>query len=396
MSDRIEALDVLRGVALLGILIMNVQAFAMPYAAYLNPTAWGRLEGIDLAAWLAAHLLADQKMMALFSMLFGAGLVIFAERAEARGHSALRLHYRRNGWLMVFGIAHAYMIWYGDILYTYAVCALVLYPCRHLAPVRQLVLGFLLLAVASLLFLVLGGALVTWPEAERQAFESGWSPPAEQLAAELERYRSGWMEQLPHRAALALEAQTFTLLAWGFWRAAGLMLIGMALYRLDVLTGWAARRSYLALIGVGVLLGLPLVAYGVYWNFANDWGPRSLFFGSQFNYWGSVLVGLGWVGGVMLTLRSGHLPRLRQRLAALGRTAFSQYILQSVLCSLIFYGHGLGWFGQVERSGQLAIVLAIWLLQLWLAPLWLHHFRYGPLEWLWRSLTYGQWQPFLR
>lgn len=396
MRDRIEALDVLRGVALLGILVMNVQAFAMPYAAYMNPTAWGRLEGIDLAAWIVAHLLADQKMMALFSMLFGAGIVMFAERAEARGDSALSMHYRRNGWLMLFGIAHAYLIWYGDILFTYAVCAFALYPCRRFPPLRQLSLGVLSLAVVSLLFLAFDGAMSTWSEPQRLAFETEWLPPAEELAEVIERYRSGWVEQLPHRAELAFEMQTFTLLVLGFWRAAGLMLIGMGLYRLGVLTGEASGRTYLALVGVALLFGLPLVAYGVHWNFAHGWGPRSMFLGSQFNYWGSVLVSLGWVGGVILILRSGSLPGLRCRLAALGRTAFSQYILQSVLCSLIFYGHGLGWFGQVERSGQLAIVMAIWWLQLWLAPLWLRHFRHGPLEWLWRSLTHGQCQPFRR
>ncbi|MGQ4877032.1 DUF418 domain-containing protein [Billgrantia sp. LNSP4103-1] len=396
MHDRIEALDVLRGVALLGILVMNVQAFAMPYAAYLNPTAWGRLEGTDMVAWVVAHLLADQKMLALFAMLFGAGIVLFADSAESRGLSPLSLHYRRNGWLMLFGLVHAYLIWYGDILFTYAICAFALYPCRHLSPARQLSLGMALLAVASLLFMLFDGMMSTWSEAERLAFEADWSPSAEQLAAEVERYRSGWVAQMPHRAVLALEAQTMTLLVWGFWRAAGLMLIGMALFRLGVLTGQAERRVYLAMLGMALLLGLPLVAYGVHWNFSNGWGPRSLFFGIQFNYWGSVLVGMGWLGGVMLVIQAGRLPRLRFRLAAVGRTAFSQYILQSVLCSLIFYGHGLGWFGKLERSEQFAVVLAIWLLQLWLAPRWLRHYHHGPLEWLWRSLTYRQWQPFRR
>ncbi len=386
----------LRGVALLGILLMNVQAFSMPYAAYMNPTAWGRLEGIDLAAWLFAHLATDQKMMAIFSMLFGAGIVLFSERAEARGESPWRLHLRRNVWLLCFGLAHAYLLWYGDILFLYGICALALYPCRHLRPSRLFALGLASLALASLLFLYLGGALTQWPEAQRLALESAWQPSPERLAAEVERYRGGWLEQLPHRAALAFEAQTSTLVSWGFWRAGGMMLIGMALYRLGVLTGRADASVYWSLLGAALLLGLPLVGYGVYWNFANDWGPRSLFLGSQFNYWGSLPVSLGWVGAVMLLLRRGRPTGLRHRLAALGRMAFSQYLLQSVLCSLIFYGHGLGWFGGVERSEQLLIVVAIWFVQLWSAPLWLRHFRFGPLEWLWRSLTYRRRQPFLR
>jgi uncharacterized protein len=396
MSDRIEALDVLRGVALLGILVMNVQAFAMPQAAYMNPTAWGRLEGVDLAAWLVSHLLADQKMMALFSMLFGAGIVLFTERAEAAGRPVGSLHFRRQGWLLLFGVVHAYLIWYGDILFTYAVCGMLLYPCRRLSPAIQLILGLTLLSVASAIFLFLDGTMSMWPEAERLALQAEWHPPVEQLQIEIARYRSGWFEQFPYRAELAFEVQAFTLLVWGLWRAAGLMLIGMALYRLGVLSGQAGRRTYVAMLGAALTLGLPVVAYGIYWNFANGWGPSSLFVGTQFNYWGSVLVSLGWVACVMLALKEAWLPGLTRKLAAVGRTAFSQYILQSVLCSLIFQGYGLGWFGRVERSEQLGIVLAIWLLQLWLAALWLRHFQYGPLEWLWRSLTYRRAQPFRR
>ncbi|MBA2777552.1 DUF418 domain-containing protein [Billgrantia kenyensis] len=393
-TARIEALDVLRGVALLGILVMNVQAFAMPYAAYLNPSAWGRLEGIDLAAWLISHLLADQKMMAIFSMLFGAGIVLFAERAEAAGRPTAMLHYRRNAWLLFFGAAHAYLVWYGDILFTYAVCGMLLYPCRKMSPWSLLTSGVAMLAVTSALFLFFGWSMSFWSEADLLAFQAEWQPPVEQLQSEIERYRSGWWQQMPHRAELAFEAQTFTLLVWGLWRAAGMMLIGMGLYRLGVLTGLARPRVYLTLVGMGLVLGLPLVAYGVAWNFANDWGPLSMFYGFQFNYWGSVLVALGWVGGVMLVLRTQAWLGLRRRLAAVGRMAFSLYILQSVLMSLIFYGHGLGMFGHIERSGQMLVVLGIWLLQLWLAPLWLRHFRHGPLEWLWRSLTRGQRQPW--
>jgi uncharacterized protein len=393
-TARIESLDVLRGVALLGILVMNVQAFAMPQAAYLNPTAWGRLEGIDLAVWLTGHVLADQKMMALFAMLFGAGIVLSAERAEAGGKRAWPLHSRRHVWLMLFGIAHAYLIWYGDILFTFAVCALALFPLRNLAPSRQLALGVVLIAVTSLLFLVFDATVPAWSEEDRQTFMAEWQPSAAQLAGEVERYRSGWWQQFPQRAEMAFEMQTFTLVIWGLWRSAGLMLIGMALFRWGVLTGRASRRTYLSLLAVALLLGVPMILYGVHWNFANDWGPRSMFVGTQFNYWGSVLVAFGWVSVVMLLLRANAMKRLRLRLAAVGRTALSQYILQSVICSLIFYGHGLGMFGHIERSGQMLVVLGIWLLQLWLAPLWLRHFRHGPLEWLWRSLTRGQRQPW--
>ena len=124
-TARIDAIDILRGFALLGILVMNVQAFAMPQAAYFNPTAYGDLEGANLYVWLAGRMLADQKFMTIFSMLFGAGIVLMAGRAEARGGSAGRVHYRRMGWLLVIGLLHAHLLWYGDILFIYAVCGMV-------------------------------------------------------------------------------------------------------------------------------------------------------------------------------------------------------------------------------------------------------------------------------
>jgi uncharacterized protein len=136
-----------------------------------------------------------------------------------------------------------------------------------------------------------------------------------------------------------------------------------------------------------------MVVVGIYWNFQNNWQISSMFFGSQFNYWGSVLISLGFMSAILLLLKNGIVPALTNRLAAVGRMAFSNYIMHTLICGLIFYGHGLGLMGEIERAGQLLIVLGIWALQLWLSPIWLRHFRFGPLEWLWRSLTYWKLQP---
>ena len=395
-GGRVHSLDVLRGFALLGILIMNIQAFAMPMAAYTNPTAWGDLTGANFAVWLLSHLLADEKMMAIFSMLFGAGIALFTDRAEQRGESAVRLHYRRNAWLLLFGAAHGYLLWYGDILFLYAVCAFAILPFRKLTPRALLVTGTALLSVSSLLFLYFGWSMSLWSEAQLADFKAEWDPSPAALAEEVAIYRSGWLAQLPHRVPITAEAQTFVLVVWGFWRAAGLMLIGMGLYRLGVLSGQASNATYWCLLMVALIIGLPLVGYGVVWNFANGWGPESLFHGSQFNYWGSLAVSLGWVAAIVLLLRHGVLRWLTWRLAAVGRMAFTLYILQTLIGVFLFYGQGLALFGQVERTGQFAIVLGIWLLQLLLAPIWLRHYRSGPLEWLWRSLTYRKRQPFHR
>ncbi|MCH7814611.1 MAG: DUF418 domain-containing protein, partial [Planctomycetes bacterium] len=189
--------------------------------------------------------------------------------------------------------------------------------------------------------------------------------------------------------------QTYLLLTGFLWRAGGLMLIGMALFKLGVLSAKRATRVYAAMILVGALVGVPLVLYGVGRNFDLNWDAQQcMFLGPQFNYWGSLFVSLAWVGAIMLLCRRGLLRPLTRLLAAAGRMAFSNYILQTVICTTIFYGHGLGLFGKVERTGQMAIVVMVWAVVLSSSPLWLGRFRFGPLEWLWRSLTYWKRQPF--
>ena len=397
-TARIDAIDVLRGFALLGILVMNVQSFAMPQAAYFNPTAYGDLEGANLHVWLAGRMLADQKFMTIFSMLFGAGIVLMAGRVEARGGAgAGRVHYRRMGWLLVIGLLHAHLLWFGDILFTYAVCGMVVYPLRHLSPGRLAALGATLLAVGSALSVGTGMSLPYWPDDALATFTSeAWRPTPELIEAELAAYRGGWLEQQPGRSAGALVFQTFLLITWGFWRAAGLMLVGMALFKGDVFAARRSPRFYAKLIAAAVAVGLPLQAYGLSLDFARGWPVWSFFIGMQFNYWPSIAVSLGYVGLVMLACRAAALRPFTRPFAAVGQTALTNYLLQTVLCTTIFYGHGLGWFGSVDRVGQVGVVAGVWALQLVASPLWLRRFRFGPAEWAWRSLTYGARQPLRR
>ncbi|MEC8858477.1 MAG: DUF418 domain-containing protein [Pseudomonadota bacterium] len=396
-AQRIDTLDVLRGLAVLGILVMNIQFFAMPMAAYLNPSAYGSLDGLNGMVWGVSHLLTDQKMMALFSMLFGAGIVLFCERADAAGRSVAKYYYRRNLWLLVFGLLHGYLLWSGDILFLYAVCACLLYPLRN-KPVRTLIkLSVFFLAVSSFLYLLTGLGLQSMSGDEIAAeIMPQWRPTAEQMQAELAAYQGGWISQMAVRVPMTQEMQGLAMLMWGFWRASGLMLLGMALFKTDIITGRAERVVYLRLLWLGLAVGLPLVLVGIFWNFNNDWQLTSMFIGSQFNYWGSVLVSLMWMALIVLALKSHRMAALTHRLAATGRMAFTNYIMQTLICGFIFYGHGLGLIGQVERWGQILIVFGVWVLQLWLSPVWLRHFRFGPLEWLWRSLTYRQLQPLRR
>ena len=394
VEQRIDALDTLRGFAVLGILVMNIQSFAMPMAAYLNPTAYGSLDGIHGLVWAVSHVLADQKMMALFSLLFGAGIVLFCERAAASGKSEAGYHYRRNGWLMIFGLLHGYLLWSGDILFLYALCAFVLFPLRKRSSHSLFKLGIISLAVSSILYMLTGASLQFMPPEELEAqILPMWQPDQAAMATEIAAMQGNWLRQMSVRVPMTQEMQGLALFIWGFWRASGMMLIGMALYKSRVLTGLADNGVYRRFVMLAVLVGVPLVLLGIYWNFQNNWQISSMFFGSQFNYWGSVLISLGFMSAILLLVKNGIVPALTNCLAAVGRMAFSNYIMHTVLCGLIFYGHGLGLMGEIERAGQLLIVLGIWALQLWLSPIWLRHFRFGPLEWLWRSLTYWKLQP---
>ena len=396
--ERISSLDTLRGFALLGILAMNIWSFGMPFAAYFNPTAYGDLTGANWWAWLLSHVLADQKFMTLFSMLFGAGIVLMTTRVAERGESPARLHYRRMMWLLLFGLVHAYLVWYGDILVLYALCGMFVYPCRKLSPRTLVILGLLVISVSSLISLAGGLSMPYWPESEVTKLEAEhWRPPQERIEQELAAYRGGWLDQMPHRVNFTLEFHSLGIWIWGVWRAGGLMLVGMALYKWGVLSAARSRAFYATCIAAGALLGIPLILYGVHRNIAAGWSVRySFFLGAQWNYWGSLLVSGAWLGVILLLCKMGALAWLTSRLNAVGRMAFTNYLLHTIICTTIFYGHGFGLFGTLDRSTQLLVVFGVWIFQLVASPLWLRRFRFGPFEWAWRSLTYGARQPFRR
>lgn len=395
--ERIESLDVLRGFAVLGILTMNIGSFSMPAAAYLDPTAWGDLTGLNLGWWIATHLFADLKFMAMFSMLFGAGIILMSERRAARGDKATGLHLRRMGWLLVFGLLHAHLLWYGDVLVWYALCGTGLYLFRNARPRQLITLAIVSWTIGSLILAAGSLSEPSWPEEDRAELLAELKPNAQTLQHELDHYRGGWFEQMQLRHVQALDAETSTFAVWALWRVSGLMLLGMALFKLGVMSGRADTRVYRRMIAAGVVVGVPLVLLGVRRNLTTGWAaPDYLFAGSLFNYWGSIPIALGWIGAAMLAIRFRIAPNFTARLSSAGRMAFTNYIMQTVICTTIFYGHGLGLFGSVERTGQAAIVLAVWAFQLWLSPLWLRHFLFGPLEWTWRTLVYMKRQPMRR
>ena len=397
-KERIQSLDVLRGVALLGILPMNIQAFSMISAAYMNPTAYGDLHGANYWVWFFCHLLADEKFMTIFSMLFGAGIFLMTSHVEAAGRKPAALHYRRMGWLILFGLLHSYLLWFGDILVNYGLCGLLAYCYRKMAPRKLIAYGLVFVAVASALFFFIGWAVPHWP-AEKRVFmrQQLWEPTPKMQADELAGYRSSWLGEMRQRANDSLVTEVNGFIALSFWRVEGLMLIGMALFKLGVFSARASAKLYWSFLAAAVLIGFPVILYGVHRDIAAGWEFRySMFLGYQYNYWASILVSLGWVGATMLVCQTATLKRFTKPLAAVGRMAFSNYIFDTVVCTTLFYGFGFGLFGKVSRVAQLEIVLAIWIAQLILSSIWMRYFQFGPLEWLWRSLTYWQRQPFRR
>ena len=381
-SDRIVSLDVLRGVAILGILLINVQAFSMPSIARRNPSQYGDFTGANFAVWLTSHLFVELKFITIFSILFGAGIVLFTQKKSLETDSSLRIHFRRTFWLLVIGVIHAYLLWDGDILVIYALCAVVVVFAREWPPRRLVAVGLWMLAIPFLIRLnyLLG--------LESGATLEFWRASEAAIQAEIETYRGSWSDQLVDRVDTAFTQHTTAFFFDHFWRYGGIMLLGMALFKWGVLSNERSIGEYYRLIWAGFLSGMTLTGAGVAFLFYYEWSHVAGYAWPLFNYWGSIPLALAYVSLVVVYCRRWSDSLLTHGLAAVGRTALSNYLFQTLVATTIFYGYGLGLFGQVTRVEQLGVVLAIWVVQIVLSLLWLRRFRYGPVEWVWRKLTY--------
>jgi len=419
-GERLESLDLFRGVAVLGILVMNIYAFAMPFPAYMNPYQMGGTEPWNLGTWVATHIVFDQKFMSIFSMLFGAGIVLMMNRAEARGARFGGVFFRRQFWLLLIGALHAYLLWVGDILFYYALIGMLVYPFRRVAPRKLIVTGAAVMLVPLLLnyatsfyveeMLVEAAELealeaegVELDDQQRSTLEQ-WqasrpflAPTEEDVARDLAAYRGSYADILEYRVpnvlSMHLQATPFFML----WRIGGLMLIGMALMKLGILSGERSAGFYRRLAMVGYGVGLPLTILSAVSFFSNGFDPvYTMRIGNAPNYVGSVLVALGHIAALALLAKAGVLTGLFTRLRAVGRTAFSNYLMHSLVMTSLFYGYGLGLYGQVPRLWQMLFVIVMLALQLVLSPWWLSKFRFGPAEYVWRSLSYWDRQPMRR
>lgn len=380
-DNRWHALDVTRGVAMFGIVVMNIQGYALPSASYVNPAAQGPLVGLDWFAWAFTHVFAEQKFMTLFSLLFGVGIMLAAERRGAQRVPAWPDFLRRSAFLLGLGIAHAYLVWYGDVLTTYALAGFVAMLMRRTRASTMLLVGCTLLALPSLYSITLGLTFDSFPEAVKLEIIQAYTPSADTIARERSAYLSGWLDQMPQRAADAWLLETFFMVTIFFWRTAGIMLIGMALYRLGYIDGRLSIGDYRRLLKMTLPAGIAMILVGIYFNEKHAWQAAfSMFLGSQFNYWGSVAVALGYIALLNLMIQQRRLPKVQRVLVATGKTTLSLYILTSVIGTAVFYGHGLGQYDQVSRFGLLALVPMFWLIDVIAVKAWHSRYAAGPLE----------------
>lgn len=402
--DRITMLDIVRGVAVMGILAMNIVAFAMPIGAYMNPMAYGSETSIDLAAYAFNFVLIDGKMRGLFSFLFGASMLLVIEKAEAKGLNAAPVHYRRMLVLLLFGAIHFYLIWFGDILFGYAVIGMVAWFFRNMAPRKLIALGATFIFVQ---FLIMAGfassahslsAAASQPGATAETIGawkemSTWVrvPSSAELADQFGLVLGPWSGMAEYQLTKHRWDPLIFSLTFGPETLA-YMMFGMAALKNGFLTGSWNEQDYVRIAVRGFLIAVPIYFILVSLIFLDGFSPVGLF---GLAMAGTVLVRPIMIVAVaalviVLTDQGGWLV---DRIAAVGRAAFTNYLGTSILMTGLFYGWGLGLFGELSRVQLWPVVITMWAIMLaWSKP-WLDRFQYGPLEWLWRSLSRGSLQP---
>ena len=401
---RIATLDIVRGVAIMGILAMNIVAFAMPFSAYMNPTAYGMQGQADLGSWLFSFIFVDGKMRGLFSFLFGASTLLVIQQARAAGESPAKIHYARMFWLLIFGLLHFYFIWFGDILTAYALTGLILFFFRNLS-VRWLILwGIALLLVQTTV--VAGGAwhiqqlaqamMASHPDpaiiAEYQGFQDAFGRPSgPELAQTMGLFLGSW-DGLVQQRLIVQGLEPFTGLKFFLAETLAYMLFGMAALKSGFFRGeWAvARYRKWALIGFAI--AIPAYAIIAWLLIRADFTVPAVFtfsLAATTPFRPFMIVAIAALI-ILLTRKGGWLTL---RIAAAGRAAFTNYLGTSLVMTTLFYGYGLGWYGHLSRVQLWLPVIGAWILMLLWSKPWLDRFNYGPFEWLWRSLARARFQP---
>lgn len=420
-TERIAAMDTIRGISLLGILLMNILGFGL-YKAYFDPTNNGGTTGWNLTTWWINMLLIEGTMRGLFSILFGAGILLFTARSSEnkQGTIVTDLFFRRLMWMVFFGVIHCYiLLWDGEILFCYGIVGMFAFSFRHLIPKHLIMAAALVLLVPTALGIVDyfdykdkfekstvaqtrknngemlskedSTSIVSWEEIVK---EEKVTP--QQLEEEMAATSKGYWSIVLHKIPVNLYMQTTFIYLINFWDTLYMMLFGMALFKMGILKAARSNRFYWLMALIGYSIGITINYFETLHIVSSNFSILSFYQNYMTYPLGRIPTTCGHIALIMLFVKSGWLPFLQKSLAAVGQMAFTNYITHSIICNFIFLGYGLSMYGKLQRYELYYIVIGIWMFQLIACPIWLKYFRFGPLEWLWRSLTYWKRQPMRR
>ncbi|MFU8843724.1 MAG: DUF418 domain-containing protein [Bacteroidales bacterium] len=416
-TDRIHSLDVMRGIVLFGILLMNIVMFGL-YGSYNDPTVAGGSTGFNLFSWAANNMLFEGTMRALFSLLFGVGMYVLLDRLEKKGAgiSAADIYFRRLLWLLLFGLIHGYLLlWTGEILYNYALMGFIVFAFRNMAPRKLMIVAAVLFSIGALWNYAEHRSNIQFVGAAEKArvirddggelsFEQRealhkWETmelkrSPEYVEAFNEKMHGGYISLVAHLAPINMKYDKKFTYRYDVWDILSMMLLGIALFKWNILSAKRSYRFYGAMVALGYLFGLSVNYYETQLIMSNDFSFLA-FSQSYITYdIGRIGMALGHIGLIMIFCKIPYGSWLKNRFGAAGKMALTNYIMHSVICMFVFTGVGFSLFGKLQRYELLYVVFSIWIFQLIISPLWLKYYYFGPLEWLWRNLSYGKRHPF--
>lgn len=416
-NERISSLDILRGIAVLGILIMNIVGFGLAFAND-DPTVAGGASGANLFIWAFNEVFVEGTMRGLFTMLFGLGFLLFISRGEKKGAGLMTAdyYYRRILWLLVFGVIHAYiLLWHGDILFTYAICGMMLFAFRTASPKFLIIFGVLLLFVGTLKYVddymnvheiqqhgkeaeALAEKNIQLNDAQTFALEEWKSIKSKNAEVKQENkiMRQDYLSIMKYRYPRSIRNQTVNLFNYNIWDSLAFMLFGMAFYTWGILQARRSYNFYIYMMVIGYTIGLTVNISEISMIVSSNFDPVVLSKSKLTFHLGRLFTTFGHIGLIMIFVKSGFFRFGQNALANVGRMAFTNYLGQTVICGIIFMGFGFGQFGKMQRYELYYVVVAVWIFQLIFSSLWLRYFKYGPMEWIWRCLTYSKIFPIRR
>lgn len=399
-QERIQIIDVLRGIAIFGILMVNMQYFSNINGSHAPGLELTTLDA--LGKWTVNAFFVN-KFFSLFSFLFGLGVSIQMSRAEQKGVSFLPLYLRRLGLLLLFGLAHAFLFWIGDILFIYAVLGFLLVLFwRKAKPKTLLIWFFVLMGIMTAFFLLSAGSLTLgYSSPESAAMLQGIS--AENVAAfdadyarDVVIYGSGTYGEVTLERLS--DFFVFVLTSYIWLTPSILMMFLMGLYAGK--TGWfttidtsAFKRRLTYLLPIGLITNITWAVLGFDLGTGSATLDPLFLVGMALLVVGAPALTLSYISIIVLVFESEPGRKILQPLASVGRMALTNYLAHSIVFTTLFYGYGFGLLGQVSFSAGLGLGLVMYLIQIPLSVWWMRTYRFGPFEWLWRSLTYLRTQP---